>query len=315
MKFFKIILTMAPIGLLIACGGGGGSSTPAATQSSATVISSSVSSSLQASSASSTSSSLSSSSAASVAVVEPEMVDIPAGSFQMGDVNGYNTRLYPNDPNFELPVHEVTIKAFKMSKYETTFAEYDAYVAATGKPRPDDRGIGRGSRPVGNVTWQEATDYAAWLSQQTGKKFRLASESEWQYAARAGTTTEYYWGNTASHDFANYGTDICCAEHVSGADQWLQSAPVGSFPANAFGLHDMLGNVSEYVQDCFNENYVGAPVDGSPWLTGNCSIHVSLGGQWHNNVDVIRVASRNAHPVIPTIVRDINFGFRLAQDN
>lgn len=311
MKFFKIILTMAPIGLLMACGGAG-SSAPTVTQSSTTVLSSSASSSLQ---ASLTSSSFSSSSVTPIVFIEPEMVDIPAGSFQMGDVNGFNTKHYPNDPNFELPVHEVTIKAFKMSKYETTFAEYDAYVTATGKPSPNDLGVGRGSRPVGNVTWKEATDYAAWLSQKTGKKFRLPSESEWQYAARAGTTTEYYWGNVASHDFANYGTDMCCAEHISGADQWLKSAPVGKFPANAYGLFDMLGNISEYVQDCMNENYIGAPVNGAPWLTGNCNIHVSLGGQWHNDVEVIRVSSRNAHPVIPTIVRDLNFGFRLAQDN
>lgn len=246
--------------------------------------------------------------------IEPVMVMIPAGSFMMGDINNY----VPADPRWagitqsEKPIHKVTIKAFKLSKYEITFAQYDAFAKATGKPLPDDEGTGRDQHPVGNVTWSEATAYAQWLSQKTGKKFRLASEAEWQYAARAGTTSEYYWGNTADHNFANYGKDECCDLFASGADKWLASAPVGQFPPNKFGLYDMLGNVSEFVQDCMNPNYEGAPTDGSAWTTGDCTKHASLGGQYHNNPVMIRVSARNFHPIIPE--RDINFGFRIAQD-
>lgn len=244
----------------------------------------------------------------------PEMVDIPSGTFMMGNINHY----LPSDAriikatDLELPVHKVAIKAFKLGKYEITFAQYDVFAEATGKAKPDDGGSGRGQRPVGNVTWWEATAYTAWLSQQTGKKFRLASEAEWQYAARAGTSTEYYWGDKADHNFANYGKDECCDLLASGVDQWLTSAPVGQFPPNAFGLYDMLGNVSEFVQDCMNLNYLGAPGDGSAWTTGDCSKHASLGGQYHNNPFGIRVSTRNFHPIVPE--RDINFGFRIAQD-
>ncbi|GGY65870.1 protein 3-oxoalanine-generating enzyme family protein [Cellvibrio zantedeschiae] len=244
----------------------------------------------------------------------PDMVDIPAGSFMMGDINHF----IPEDPRMvratemEQPVHKVKIKAFRLGKYEVTFAQYDVFAEATGKTKPDDKGNGRGQQPVGNVTWWEATAYADWLSQQTGKKFRLATEAEWQYAARAGTTTEYYWGNEASHAYANYGKDECCDLFASGTDKWLHAAPVGQFPPNKFGLYDMLGNVSEFVQDCMNLNYVGAPTDGSAWTSGNCSKHVSLGGQYHNNPFMIRVAARNFHPIVPE--RDINFGFRIAQD-
>lgn len=120
---------------------------------------------------------------------------------------------------------------------------------------------------MGNITWWEAVAYAEWLSQKTGKKFRLPSEAEWQYAARVGTTTEYYWGNEIDRNFSNYGKDECCGLHASGADKWLHAAPVGQFPSSKFGLYDMLGNVSEIVQDCWNPNYTGAPTDGSTYIS------------------------------------------------
>lgn len=242
----------------------------------------------------------------------PEMVDIPAGSFMMGNINNFKADGWEEATEMEQPVHKVNIKAFRLGKYEVTFEQYDAFAEATGRPKPDDQSFGRGKLPVGNVTWWEATAYAEWLSKQTGKKFRLATEAEWQYAARAGTTTEYYWGNEADHNFANYGKDECCDLHVSGADKWLLAAPVGQFPPNPFGLHDMLGNVSEFVQDCMNPNYEGAPTDGSAWTSGDCTKHVSLGGQFHNNPFMLRVSARNFHPIVPD--RDINFGFRVAQD-
>jgi formylglycine-generating enzyme required for sulfatase activity len=244
----------------------------------------------------------------------PEMVDIPAGSFMMGNINNF----VPKDPNrvkateFEQPVRKVDIKAFRIGKYEVTFEQYDAFAEATGKAKPDDQGNGRGQQPVGNVTWWEAVAYAEWLSQKTGKKFRLPSEAEWQYAARAGTTTEYYWGNEIDRNFANYGKDECCGLHASGADKWLGAAPVGQFPPNKFGLYDMLGNVSEIVQDCWNPNYIGAPTDGSAWTTGDCSKHVTVGGQYHFEPFWIRSAARIYHPG-DDAERYINFGFRIAQ--
>ncbi len=252
-------------------------------------------------------------------LVLPEMVNIPAGSFRMGNINNFKSKegkwaeLRNALVAAELPVHKVDIKAFRLGKYEVTFEQYDAFAEATGRPKPDDMGNGRGRQPVGNVTWLEAVAYAEWLSQQTGKKFRLASEAEWQYAARAGTTTEYYWGNEADHNFANYGKDECCDLHVSGADKWLNAAPVGQFPPNRFGLHDMLGNVNEFAQDCMNPNYVGAPTDGSAWTTGDCSRPVTLGGQFHSDPDMLRVAARIGHPS-KDADRMINFGFRVAQD-
>jgi formylglycine-generating enzyme required for sulfatase activity len=243
----------------------------------------------------------------------PEMVDIPAGSFMMGNINHFKTEGgWVKVIAWEEPVHKVAIKAFRLGKYEVTFAQYDAFAEASGSAKPDDKGHGRGQQPVGNITWWEATAYAEWLSQQTGKTFRLASEAEWQYAARAGSTSEYYWGNEADHKFANYGTDKCCDFQISGADKWLYAAPVGQFPPNKFGLHDMLGNVSEFVQDCKNTHYEGAPADGSAWTTGDCSAHVTLGGQYHSNPMQMRISGRNFHPGATD--RNINFGFRIAQD-
>ncbi len=243
----------------------------------------------------------------------PEMVDIPAGSFMMGNINNFKAEGdWGRVVGWEEPVRKVNIKAFRLGKYEVTFAQYDAFAEATGRPKPNDEGSERGQLPVGNVTWLEAIAYTEWLSQQTGKKFRLASEAEWQYAARAGTTTEYYWGNKADHNFANYGKDEgCCDFHVSGADKWLYAAPVGQFPPNKFGLYDMLGNVSELVQDCKNINYDGAPIDGSAWMKGDCSSHATLGGQFHGNPFMLRVSSRNFQGESDRI---INFGFRVAQD-
>ena len=199
----------------------------------------------------------------------PEMVVIPAGSFQMGCVSGRDCDEYNND----VPVHSVRIALFEMSKYEVTFEEYDAFTDATGRERADDEGWGRGRRPVINVSWHDAVAYTQWLSSQTGKNYRLPSEAEWEYAARAGSTTKYSWGNDIGVNRAN--CDGC-------GSQWddRQTAPVGSFRANRWGLHDMHGNVREWVQDCRNDNYRGAPDDGSAWESGNCHRHVSRGGSW-----------------------------------
>ena len=146
------------------------------------------------------------------------------------------------------------------------------------------------------VTWNDAQDYARWLSQRTGYKYRLLTEAEWEYAARAGTTTAFPWGSSASHDFANYGADACCAGLASGRDRWMYTSPAGSFPPNAFGLHDMSGNVLQWVQDCFAASYSGLPADGSAYetavalqLTGrlskmtgtsSCAYRMVRGGDW-----------------------------------
>ena len=203
----------------------------------------------------------------------PEMVMIAAGSFRMGDIQG------GGDSN-EQPVHSVSVGQFAMGKYEVTFAEYDKFAEATSRSKPDDEGWGRGNRPVINVYWNDATAYAAWLSDKTGKQYSLPTEAEWEYAARAGTETKYWWGNTASHEYANYGKDQCCGGLAEGKDRWKYTSPVGSFSANPFGLYDTSGNVWEWVVDKWHDNYEGAPTDGSLWEQGSSNYRVLRGGSW-----------------------------------
>ncbi len=196
----------------------------------------------------------------------PEMVVIPAGSFMMGS----------NDFNEEKPIHRVTIrKPFAVGKYAVTFREWDACTADGGCKgyRPHDEGWGRGDRPVINVNWKDAQAYLRWLSRKSGAEYRLLSEAEWEYAARAGTTTRYYWGDKLGSGNAN--CRVC-------GSQWdaKQTAPVGSFRANAFGLYDVLGNVWEWVEDCYHSSYTGAPSDGGAWTSGDCSERVLRGGTW-----------------------------------
>ncbi len=209
----------------------------------------------------------------------PEMVTIPAGSFRMGCVSGIDCT------DSMKPVHSVRIASFEMSKYEVTFEEYDAFTDATGRERVDDRGFGRGRRPVINVSWHDAVAYTQWLSSQTGESYRLPSEAEWEYAARAGSTTMYSWGNGIGRNRAN--CDGC-------GSQWdySETAPVGSFSANRWGLHDMHGNVWEWVQDCWNGNYRGAPADGSAWESGNCARRMLRGGSLNNVPWLLRSAFR-----------------------
>lgn len=208
----------------------------------------------------------------------PEMVVIPAGKFQMGDLVG-------DGKPAEKPVHAVTIaQPFAMGKYEVTFAVYDKFASDTGRTPPLDHDWGRGNRPVINVSWDDAVAFTAWISRQTGKHYRLPSEAEWEYAARAGTTTSYWWGDTARKDRAKFGSLL------SG------TAPVGTFPPNPFGLHDTSGNVWEWTQDCWNESYVGAPMDGSAWNSGDCTKHVLRGGSWFIMKEWLRSAFRYTYP-------------------
>ena len=203
----------------------------------------------------------------------PEMTVIPAGTFHMGCLSN-DDDCYGN----EFPVHEVTIRSFALSKHEVTFNEWDACVAAggCGGHRPDDRGWegwGGGDRPVIYVSWEDAQSFVAWLSEITGHAYRLPTESEWEYAARAGTETKYSWGDSIGNNQANCDG---CGSRWDGE----MTAPVGSFGANAFGLHDMHGNVSEWVEDCWNDSYAAGPSDGSVWLSGECGERVKRGGAW-----------------------------------
>ena len=224
------------------------------------------------------------------------MVVVPAGRFRMGCLS------YDGDCiDRAKPVHEVVIPApFALSVHEVTFEDYDRF---TYPNKVDDEGWGRERRPVINVSWDDAREYAEWLSSQTGAEYRLPSEAEWEYAARAGTTTRYSWGNGIGVNRANCDGDYC-------GDQWEYTAPVGSFRANALGLHDMHGNVLEWVADCWNSSYAGAPTDGSAWLGGDCAVRVLRGGSWYVYSGFLRVSLRFAHS---TGRRYFYIGFRVAR--
>ena len=230
----------------------------------------------------------------------PAMVVLPAGRFRMGCLSDDG-----DCETDEKPIREVVIASFALSKHEVTFAQWDACVSGggCGGHRPDDEGWGRADRAVVNVSWEDAQSYVSWLSEQTGEEYRLPTEAEWEYAARAGTTTKYSWGNEIGVGRAN--CDGC-------GSQWDDSrtAPAVSFPANSWALHDMHGNVWEWVQDCWNDSYVGAPVDGSAWLGGDCSGRVFRGGSWVSGPRSPRAANRGRYT---TGNRDGIVGFRVAR--
>ena len=234
----------------------------------------------------------------------PQMVVLPTGSFKMGSPTTESGR-----GNDEGPVRTVTIsKRIAMGRYEVTFDDYKRFTddRATTQTLPGDRGWGRGSRPVINVSQEDAKAYAIWLSAQTGRTYRLPSEAEWEYAARAGTTTRYSWGNELGRNRAN--CDGCGSEWDD-----TQTAPVGRFAANAFGLFDMHGNVWEWVADCYHDNYEGAPTNGSAWTNGCGSTvrAVVRGGSWFSLPRTLRAAYRVWNS--PS-VRFSDNGFRLVQD-
>ncbi len=232
----------------------------------------------------------------------PSLVEIRAEPFRMG-----------SDEPGEGPIHEVTIAApFHLGATEVTFEEWDACVADGGcrSYRPGDQGWGRGTRPVINVSWDDAQAYVAWLGRKKGETCRLPSEAEWEHACRAGTTTKYALpAPEGSDDIAGKNLANCadCGSEWDGK----QTAPVGSFPANAWGLHDMHGNVWEWVEDCWHDGYAQAPADGRAWLEengGNCSARVLRGGSWGYDRDCARCAVRFR---IDPDVRDYNLGFRV----
>ena len=257
----------------------------------------------------------------------PQMVYIPAGSFRMGDIQG-------GGQSDEKPVHRVSVDAFLLGQTEVTVAQFRAFVKASSYKTEAEQGDGcyvyengiwnkrsnvnwrnpgfkqSSEEPVVCVSWNDTQRYIEWLSAKTGEQYRLPTEAEWEYAARAGSETKYSWGNTASHEYANYGTDSCCDGLAKGKDKWKYTSPVASFTANAFGLYDMHGNAWEWTQDCWNGSYQGAPSDGSAWLSGNCSRRVLRGGSWDSDPIYLRSANRNVNT---TGNRVNNFGFRLAR--
>ena len=206
----------------------------------------------------------------------------------------------------ERKTHEVCFDQPRaVSAHEVTFDEYDRYARATNADQPSDNGWGRGRRPVTNVSWDDAVGYAKWLARQTGKRFRLPTEAEWEYAARAGTQTDYSFGSSIGKGNAN------CADCGSEFDG-KKTAPVGSFKANSFGLYDMHGNAQEWVQDCYHDSYAAAPRDGSAWVVaGKCDNRVVRGGSWDGKPAWLRSSSRNR--LVPSS-RNYYLGFRIARD-
>ena len=229
----------------------------------------------------------------------PEMVVIPAGEFTMGSPASEQGR---NDS--EEPQHRVVFaKPLAVARFEMTFDDWDACVAHGDCARVTDAGYGRGRQPVINVTWYDAQQYAAWLSRMTGKPYRLLSEAEFEYAARAGTLTAYPWGDEIGKNNAN------CAGCDSKWDN-RQPSPVGSFAVNRFGLYDMHGNVMQWVEDCYHDSYKGAPSDGSAWIARDCALRVLRGGLWDGDPQYVRSAFR--YSLTPDD-RDSVLGFRLAR--
>jgi formylglycine-generating enzyme required for sulfatase activity len=256
----------------------------------------------------------------------PDMVVVPAGKFVMG-----SPVAEPGRFDDESPQHAVSVPTFAIGKYDVTRGQWSTFVKET--KRPEEPGCAyappgatwskpgfeqKDDHPVVCITWPDAKAYAAWLSKKTGKLYRLPSEAEWEYAARAGTKTAYPWGPKAFHDFANYGSDECCGPLMSGRDRWNFTSPVGSFKANAFGLFDMHGNVFQWVEDCHTDSYENAPRDGSAFSPKACAQRVARGGVYGDRPEVMRSAARNFAPppddsMTIAHYRSSGFGLRVAR--
>ena len=282
----------------------------------------------------------------------PEMRVLPSGSYMMGSPPDQAGR-----DAMEGPQRLVSIRSFAVGRYHVTRGQWARFVRATHRPVRTGCAWSGGAandaaaeanaswrnlhfpqddnHPVVCVTWQDAQDYAAWLSRRTGRHYRLLTEAEWEYAARAGTSTPYPWPAGSTHDFANHGADTCCSGFASGRDRWVNTSPVGSFPPNAFGLFDMIGNAAQWVQDCLSPDYAGLPADGSANLSdvplhvtgdladlngaSSCSYRVLRGGDWGTYPQWIRSTARSFAPPPgpgPALAdyRSGGVGFRVARD-
>jgi len=235
------------------------------------------------------------------------MITILPGSFMMGSPKDEVRR----DSN-ESPRHKVTIDyPFEVGKFEVTFSEWGVCVANGGcrGHRPKDGGWGRGNRPVINISWQDAKSYVKWLSRKTGLNYRLLSEAEWEYVARAGQKGPFSTGYSIGAYDANFNGEKPYGDGPQGP-YIRQTKPVGSYPANAFGLHDIHGNVYEWVEDCWNENHTGAPANGKARLRGNCKLRVMRGGSWVTHGYQMRASKRLRYT---TDYRYDDYGFRVAR--
>jgi formylglycine-generating enzyme required for sulfatase activity len=220
----------------------------------------------------------------------PEMARLAGGAFMMGSPANE-----PGRNGWEGPQHNVQVAPFAIGSREVTFAEWDACVAAGGCGRyaPTDRGWGRGARPALMVSWNDAQAYVRWLSERTGRAYRLPSEAQWEFAARGGTATAYWWGDRYDAAQAPHG----------------QTSEAGAYAANGFGLFDVTGNVAEWVEDCYVNGFTDAPTDGSAMVQGNCGQRVVRGGSWRDNPQSLRIAARSR---IARGTRDGGVGFRVA---
>jgi len=246
----------------------------------------------------------------------PTLVVIPSGRFTMGPGSTDKLR-HPT----ELPEHEVTINhAFAIGKFELTFREYDEFVEQTGYDKPSDLGWGtkhwgRNNTPVFNVSWQDAQRYLRWLSEQTGARYRLPSEAEWEYAARAGSTSVFNTGDCIDTDKANFHGKEAFAECAVSGLYRGKVIDTGSFEPNHWGLHDVHGNILEWTEDCWHSSYQGAPTDGSPWLNDgenvNCQRRVLRGGSWSGRTLELRSAARASNE---KDFKSIFIGFRVVRE-
>ena len=229
----------------------------------------------------------------------PEMIVVPAGRFTMGSPATEKGR-----DNNEGPQQEIMIaRPFAVSKVPVTFSEWDACAAVGGCSKLSDSGYGRDTKPAINLDWDEARNYIAWLSQMTGQDYRLLTEAEWEYAARAGTTTAYPWGDEIGKGNAN--CDGC-------GSKWdkRETSPVGSFNPNVFGLFDMHGNVWQWTEDCYEDSLNVLPTEGIARTSGNCSRRVVRGGSWYYNPKFLRSAYRSWYT---NVVRSDNLGIRVGR--
>jgi formylglycine-generating enzyme required for sulfatase activity len=244
----------------------------------------------------------------------PRMVIVPGGTFVVGSPAREPGRGEDEGPQQSVPIRH----AFAVGEFEVRFDEWMHCVRDGGEcPMVSDESWGRGARPVVNISWNHAKRYVDWLSKKTGEQYRLLTEAEWEYAARAGSTTSRYWGNADNEAclYANVADRTAKKTYKTWTvfdcdDGYAESAPVGAFQPNAFGLHDTLGNVSEWVEDCYASSYGEQRTDGSALLKTDCPNHVVRGGGWDGVLRSIRSANRGR---VGQDIRDRVLGFRVAR--
>ncbi len=236
-----------------------------------------------------------------------DFVDIAPGSFSMGDIRG-------SGDTDELPVHTVAVSAFAINRYEVTFEQYDLFARMTGNEQPKDR-WGRGRRPVMDITWHDAMEFAEWLSAISGEAIRLPTEAEWEYAARAGSDNNFSFGNDSQRlcEYANIAdqTTTIGWRNKTCSDTYRTTAPVGSLKPNAFGLYDMHGNVWEWLNDCWVKDYRKAPTSSLPLAESDCSKRAQRGGSWFYGSEEARVSYRAYGNDLD---KSVTLGFRLVRE-